>query len=358
MPSLKLAKKAYDLMKNDRVRAVSLLAAEKLGVRKDVVRMDTNDVCNIECIMCTNKLKKITNENIMTFDDYLIVIDKIALKTKFLYLSCSYEPLVTPNFEKYIEYTKKCRKGAIPFVSLCTNALLLNEKIIEALVINKIDEIIVSFNGFDQDDYNRIMYRSNYEIVTRNLKRLNDYKHKAGSDFPKIKLNSILMKSNIINFNKVLQFIEDYNIDTIQFRELVVSNNANNIQELNKEIITSIDENNLKKSIAEIRKAVVKLSESGRNVILPKSILIDGSLAEKKSVGQKSSCSIPYFSSWINYDGEIRACTIRTNESIVGNIVNDNIESLNKNRREFRRNAIIGACTKKCTINSDTTIIL
>jgi MoaA/NifB/PqqE/SkfB family radical SAM enzyme len=169
-------KQLFDRFGDDRSRTRLLLIAELLGIRKNIVRMDTNDLCNIECIMCGARTKNPARQRYMALPDFEKVMDKVRPMTRFLYLSCGFEPLVTPKIEQYFAYTKNGRGGGIPFVSLCTNGLLLTDAVIRSLVENQINEIIFSINGFNEADYNRIMHKSDYGRVTENIRRLNEYK--------------------------------------------------------------------------------------------------------------------------------------------------------------------------------------
>lgn len=353
MPSLRTAKKVYDIMKNDHIRAISLLMAEKLGIRKNVIRMDTNDVCNIECIMCSNRLKKITPENIMPFEDFKLIIDKLAPQARYLYLACSYEPLVTPHFEKYAEYAKK---AGIPFVSLCTNGLLLSEKIIKSLIDNRIDEIIISFNGFNADDYNRIMHRSNYEIVIRNLCKLKEYKKEINSAYPKVRLNSILMKSNVTHFNEIVKFINTYNIETVQFREMKVRDTANNYEEVCREELGNIADQDFIRIVHAMKDKTLELRGTGKNIMLPKSLVQNSELARKKESTYKKGCTIPYFSYWIDHQGYIKNCLYSNNS-----ICNLKTENLSDNKRKIkmlREDALNGHCSIACSNNVDSSDFL
>lgn len=107
LTNLKSLKKMYELLGNDTIRAFALNLAEKLRIRKNILRIDTNCVCNIECIMCTNKPISNSTENIMPFEAYKTIIDKTAKTTRLLYLSCGYEPYMTPDFRKYLAYAKQ-----------------------------------------------------------------------------------------------------------------------------------------------------------------------------------------------------------------------------------------------------------
>lgn len=53
--NLKFFKSVYDKLGNDTIRSNVLQVSELVGIRKNVVRLDTNNFCNIECIFCSNK---------------------------------------------------------------------------------------------------------------------------------------------------------------------------------------------------------------------------------------------------------------------------------------------------------------
>ena len=165
--------------------------------------------------MCSNKPCKATETCLMSYQDYTKLIDIIGNTTRFLYLSCSYEPLMTPGFADYVAYAKS--KG-IPNISFATNGILLTPKIVDDLVKNQLTEIIISVNGFGEKNYNRIMEKANWNVLIINLQYLNDIKQKNNTIYPKIRLNTILLKTNIESLENLFHFIHEYNIDSVQFR--------------------------------------------------------------------------------------------------------------------------------------------
>lgn len=354
MNQLRLLKKAYGLLNNDIIRAASLVAAEKLGFRKDILRLDTNDLCNIECIMCTSKIKQRKETNIMPFEQYEQLIDHFAKTTRFLYLSCQYEPLMTPNFTKYMQYAKSKQ---IPFISLCTNGVLLNDKLVKSLVDNRINEVILSFNGYNANDYNRIMYRSNYDAFMRNIKKLTDYKKEKASPYPKIRLNTILMKSNILSFGELVGFVREYDIQSIQIRELRVNDSQNNVAEVKGEIISNIKQEELKEQLHMMMKEIYRLKEEGRELIVPEWLLTDQKIVDRKQSTKKKTCVTPYFSYWVEHDGTIKSCLYDEN-AVIGNYFN-NASQLFKTRNEFCKKALHKQCNSQyCTANTDSSVMI
>jgi MoaA/NifB/PqqE/SkfB family radical SAM enzyme len=342
--SLKVLRTIYHSIKDNRVKAFSLSALEKIGVRKDIVRLDLNDVCNIECIMCCNKPGKCTAEHVMALHEFERVLDAVGGRARLLYLSCSYEPLMTPRFEDYLAAAAH-RK--IPFISFATNALLLKEEIARAAVDHQVHEIIFSFNGYLKDDYNRIMYRSNYDVVMKNLEKLRDYKREKNSKLPRIRVNTILMKTNLENIDAFVRFLKDYDVDHVQFRKFddheVNDPAAVKAEELDGEAVAG-----MKPQLDRLKAEVRRLAQEGKEIIIPLGLDDDRKLAEKKRKGSGGSCPIPFFSYWIRFNGEVRVCCGENEGALIGNILTEPFSALVNKKKKFRKMALSGACRGNC----------
>ncbi len=351
---LQQLKKFYDLLGNDSLRATALTIAENLGVGKELVRIDTNDVCNIECIMCSNRPDKCTPERMMSPDDFRRVMSTIRKGLRFLYLSCSYEPLMTPHFEDYLAIAKS--SGA-PFISFATNGLLLSEDFIYFLVDEGVSEIILSVNGFTKEDYDRIMFRSRYDTVMEKLALLQDYKRSKNSRTPDIRVNTILMKTNVLSFDRIVRFINTFDVDTVQFRSFKVDEkHNNNPSEIERERLSTITRDEMKRLTEYIRKEIHVLTAAGRRIIMPKDLLATEMITEAQDASVRGSCSVPFFSSWIDFKGNVRVCCGEHEDANIGNILTDAPEILKSKRAHFRKTALLGKCRKNCLmyINSST----
>ena len=351
---LERLKKLYNLLANDRIRAFALLFAERFNIRKDILRLDTNNMCNIRCIMCsTNKTNKAM---IMPLDDFKKIIDRFKNTTRLLYLSCGYEPFVTPKFEQYITYAKS---QGVPFISFATNLILLTDDLIKCVVDNQVNEIIVSINGYTKEDYNRIMCRADFEKLINNLQKLNEYKKQKKSKFPSIRINTIIMKSNLLEFDNLIKLVDDFDIDYISFRPFWVYSEQNNPVENENELISHIPADRLQEIIQKILFQVNLFKEKGKSIIIPNSLLAGHAVdCISSNSDKKKSCSIPYFTYIIRHDGSIDICAF-DKDARIGNFFTDNFKVLVKNIKLFRKKALKGKCAiEQCTSNTDSSSII
>ncbi len=365
MQSLKLWKNLYDKLGNDYLRSTALTAADVLGIKKDIIRLDTNCRCNIRCIMCNSKPYK-SQTPYMEFRDYKKIIDLYSPTTRMLYLSCAFEPLITPDFPEYLKYAKT--KG-IPHVSFCTNGLLLNESLVKTLIEYGIDEMILSFNGFCKKDYHRIMPGSDFDKVCRNLKLLSDAKLKYHSEKPKIRMNTMLLKSNLSHMNDMYKMIQHFDIDLVQFRTLMLHEDLNNPDEVQNELPENQSFMEYKKMLNSIKSTANRLRRNGKKIILPDSVLnrqtpaFSMEAAAEFHPGQKAEnikkhCSVPFFSYWIDCEGNVKVCGY-DEKGLIGNALTDSPVLMNQKKYHFRKQALRGKCANQnCTINVDKSRIL
>jgi len=360
MNNIKKMKKIYDKLGNDSIRSKVLTTAELLRVRKDILRMDTNNYCNIQCIMC-NRLSTSRKKHYMALTDFISVIDLFAPTLRNLYLSCACEPLATPGFTEYLRYAKS--KG-IPFVSFCTNALAMNQKMIEEFVNIGADEIIISFNGFTRDDYHRIMPGSDFNKVCENINVLNACKKEHNTPRPQLRLNTILLKSNLLHLDELVEFVLRNDIDIVQFRELQLFDDQNNPEEVKKELLSSLSPQELKALTDHTEKAVEYIRSKGKEVILPLSFHNLSSqqhttcvCQESNCPAKKSTCSIPFFSYWIDWKGDVRVCGY-DEKGIIGNVYRDKPAFMKQQRKQFQKMAMSGECSSElCSMNIDNSEI-
>jgi MoaA/NifB/PqqE/SkfB family radical SAM enzyme len=254
---------------------------------------------------------------------------------------------MTPNFDKYIIYAKQI---GIPFVSLCSNMMLINEEIIRCLVDKKIDEVILSINGYSDENYHRIMKKSNFHTVMNNLKKLTDYKRRINSKYPKIRINTILMKSNVLEFDKLLEIVDEHEIDLIRFIPLRKHTFPNDPDESEKEEISNIEANVLTDLVNNIDKKINELKLRGISVTIPTSFL-NRKLNRKNKVN--NSCCFPFYNYRIRHDGAIESC-IRDSRGKIGNFYSDDFRDIMKNRDVFRKMALEGNCNiSVCATNTE-----
>ena len=191
--------------------------------------------CNSKCIMCEVVRTK--------WDMPQKTIDEIKNLLPYL-RSVNWqggEVLLLDNFyELFLESLKnKSLKQTI-----VSNGMLLNDKWIDALTDADI-EFTISIDGLNKEIYEKIRYGSKYDVLLKNIRKLNEVRKKKHSKL-KLKMHTVIMRSNYKDTDKFIDFANEYNFDIVymmpiwggqQIEEnIYIENNLNIMSELSDKI--------------------------------------------------------------------------------------------------------------------------
>lgn len=125
------------------------------------------------------------------------------------------EPFLWTNI---IPFSEKLHGYGID-VSATTNGLLMNKKELQSGVLKCFSELVFSLDGFaDCDDAVR-QYFGHFDAVSKNIKTLADKRGDCMSDL-KIKVNTILMRRNIAQFEEFCEYLLWLGVDEVTFNQL------------------------------------------------------------------------------------------------------------------------------------------
>lgn len=156
--------------------------------------IETTNFCNARCIMCPHPSMK-RSQKIMTDTTFNKIISRIKSEkinpTAFI-LNGFGEPLIDTKLIQRIKFLKtNFPKTPIKFYS---NFNLANSKIIKNLLLSKLDEINISLNGYNRQNYQKVM-KLDYQKTLKNITCLINTKKILQSDL-KIRISMTLVKYN------------------------------------------------------------------------------------------------------------------------------------------------------------------
>jgi MoaA/NifB/PqqE/SkfB family radical SAM enzyme len=144
----------------------------------DTVQIETTNACNSKCIICPHKRM---GRTIKTMDDdiFMKVIDECAkYKCGNVHLHNFGEPLLDKKIIQRIKYAKD--KG-LQRVKIFSNGSLLTAEMSENLVTAGLDEIKISFDGANKEEYEKIRYPLKFDSVVNNINTLVSIRNKRQS---------------------------------------------------------------------------------------------------------------------------------------------------------------------------------
>ncbi len=316
--------------------------------------------CNSKCIMCEVVRKK--------WDMPQKTIDEIKQLLPYLQ-SVNWqggEVLLMNNFyELFLEsLNNKSLKQTI-----VSNGMLLDDKWIEALTDADI-EFTISIDGLNKEIYEKIRYGSNYDVLLKNIKKLNEVRKRKNSKL-RLKMHTVIMRSNYKDTDKFIDFANEYNFDIVymmpiwggqQIEEnIYIEKNSSIMSELSNKI--NVAETKARKYKIEFFHSIpiIKKEETQQNITMSENRQKNENKIErdnvKVNIGEQPAnlfCYLPWQQLNIDPGGIVRPGCLCSKH--VGNIEEASILSIwnNQQMQEYRKKIINnpqGWCNIDCINN-------
>ena len=300
MTSVKFYIDIYRRIKSRRLKAAAFAFLKVLGMRYLVIRLDTNNMCNLRCRMCYYSTLTHREPVFMDMKLFYKIANDLFWRTKLLYLSCLTEPLMNKNFSSYLDYVGRYK---VPFTSFSTNGMLLSEDVVESCVANNISEIIFSVDGSTATTYEYIRRGASWQKLMEKLEMIRQIKAKTGSELPAVRFNFALMDCNIDELPGLVDIAMAYNVKTIRLRHLLPFEDKQTGLNFQQEI-KYIDKYN--RLVDDTERKCLK---TGVELIRPPKIekSVEQDISEKPR--ENLLCVLPWFHFHIKWMGDIRTCS-------------------------------------------------
>lgn len=208
-------------VRSNRLKFAAVLSAEILGLRYLMVRFDPVTACNLRCGMCyfsdPNWSARYSGSR-FTGEDVNRLARFFFPQTLQLFLGCAGEPTVYKNWPDLIRLAKSF---GVPFVSLTTNAQLLNRAASEQAVAHGLDEVVISAHGVRPATYEQLMRNASYERFHRNLADLAAVRDQSGTGRPRIRINYTVNPDNLDELDEFFVPFGSYGITALQIRPMI-----------------------------------------------------------------------------------------------------------------------------------------
>lgn len=183
------------------------------------IRIDMCNICQLNCAACwMRKNEKIIKEHYggfgyVKFETFKDFIDKHPF-IKEIEMADSGEVFLNPDLEKIIEYASD--KDIILKAQGGTNFNYLSENMPETLVRCKFNKINIAIDGATPETYAIYRRKGDFNKVIENIKKVNYFKEKYNSEFPRLVYRFILFGHNEHEVEQAKQLAKELNM-TIDF---------------------------------------------------------------------------------------------------------------------------------------------
>jgi len=288
------------------------------------VGWNITEACNLRCKHCYRSCKKaLTNE--LSLDDAIQLCNKFIKWKVFEVELTGGEPLVHPDF---FNIAKTLLEAGMT-IDIFTNGLLLNEKKIESLLINKKGymRFQVSLDG-NKEDHEYLRGKNTFNPVINSIKTLKSYGIHTT-------VNHVLTRRSIKHLDSFIDIVRHLGVPFTIGMVLPMGR-------ARKNMIVSVD--SFKRAISDLFQnakekgfVVAGFDSSEKDIGTSVKFVVDNS-GESYAIKDEWTCSATSTKIVVDSDGTVRICPF-VEGNILGNVTKDSINKIwhNPKRKIFKK---------------------
>lgn len=197
-------------------------------MKDKILRFEITDRCNMKCKMCWSKEWK--HQDLERKKNEKLIYDFKKSGGKTIVLT-SREPLLSSNFKFVVE---KCKKEDLD-LKILTNATLITDEIAKYMVeSNVISFIAISIHGKNEEHDKITGVNGSLKKAIEGIERLNKYRKQKETNFPEIRLTTVISKQIMNSIDFIIDLAKKYNT---QLRIQHLMWHPNRIKESHKKLI-------------------------------------------------------------------------------------------------------------------------
>jgi len=249
--------------------------------------IEPTNICNLKCPLCTTGSGEMERSaGKMSLETFGALMDKMGDDIFFLLIYHQGEPYINKHFFDFVRLAKE--KNI--YVTTSTNGHYFTDENIIHTIESGLDSMIISIDGVTQESFEKYRFGGNLEKVVNGTKRLMLERKKRKSRTPNVALQFLVMKQNESEIEEVRKLGKEIGVDRVLIKNIEVRSYDEALQWLPEE------------------KSFRRYNVTDNDFTV-------------KGINEKKSCSRPWMSTLINWDGTFVPCCFDKNGQYpMGNI--------------------------------------
>lgn len=278
------------------------------------IQIETTDLCNARCIMCSHAYNRGTGTDILE-SGIIPRIEPILPYVKTIVLHGNGEPFLKKNLTQYL---RQFSEYHISFITN-TNLSIVNDEILHALRSYFI-ELNVSCDAHEKELYEMIREGLKFDTFVENVKRV----RKACPDLL-MKMNVVVMRQNLPHLSEIVRFAAELGFDEVIFNQLCVDAKNNNLED-DPYLYPNLYMGNIEKAVQEAEKSKIVI-RFPQLTALETDTDPDSQATHSSCAVFRGICDWLVESPYINLQGDVAFCCMNQTK-ILGNIFRDDMERI------------------------------
>ncbi len=236
---------------------------------------------------------------------------------------------MTTHFDQLLDITGPYN---VPFISYCTNGLLMKDKFIQATLRNRVSEIIVSVDGGTRETYEKIRVGGSWDKLNERLAAFCEARKAHEGPVPILRFNFTVQEGNCHELREFVAWAQQWSPETVQlrlFRTLEGAIKQHDDVGTVDALMSALPELRKQADDAGFRLLTMDTPDERRDRIGADGSPFSGGLeaVDPASTSKRVNCQLPWFNLYITPEGGVRPCTVY---EPVGNLLTSSFAEIEK----------------------------
>ncbi len=181
-----------------------IISADCLTINPLEARLDVSSLCQLNCVLCPASRgngRSFLGRGNMPLGDFASFLDHNP-RIRMIEIGNSGEVFLNPELSDILRYAYG--KGVTIRIGEGANLNYAAEEALEALVKYRVSILRIAVDGATQETYQKYRVGGDLRKVLKNIEKINDYKKRLKSNFPRLILQFIPFGHNEHEIDKIL----------------------------------------------------------------------------------------------------------------------------------------------------------
>lgn len=184
------------------------------------VKLDMVGTCQLKCIMCHFAHPQFVPNKIQMDRELLEKVgNDLFPRAHDVVLSSSAEPLLAKELPRALEL---CREHQVPNFHFSTNAMALNQRIMDKIIDVQMPLLTISCDGGTKETFERVRTPAKWDKLMWAFDLIAETKRRTGSKFPRLSCTAVLMRCNIKEMPGLIRLMREKGVEDMNFVHMAV----------------------------------------------------------------------------------------------------------------------------------------
>lgn len=281
------------------------------------LEIDVSNRCNIRCVMCYHSLDAFVRRPaaFLTVESFERIADVVLPHAHTLTLALGSEPMTSPHF---LPVLRAAARRGVPRVTFFTNATLMTDEIIDAILDARVTEICVSVDGATRETYQAIRRGASFDQVLGNVRRLVAARDARRQAEPRVRFDVVMMRRNVHELPAIVELAALCGAGAVNFFHMVTYEGLNTA---GQSLAASPALSDRWLGLALLAAERLGLTVTAHPALFAHQAPPAGEV--RGAFAQTPYCAFPFFHVSMNSVGEVLPCPFSHGESAYGTVTSE-----------------------------------